>query len=168
MLFSPQIKAKLKVLCPTVVFIIIADQATKAAIKGLLRIGDTITVVPGLFNIVYIKNTGAAFGILQNTGVIGKGILIATSALALVVIAIILRGSRNKVLTLALSLIAGGALGNIIDRFRYGSVVDFLDFYVKGYHWPAFNVADSAITIGVIMAVSSMYLAKEPANDGPV
>lgn len=141
--------------------VLLLDQLTKYAVKASLAPYEIIEVVPGFFNLVHYMNTGAAFGILNRSGSAGKFLLIGISIAALVVIATIVRRSRERLYTLALSLIAGGAAGNLVDRVRQGSVVDFLEFYIGSYRWPAFNVADTAISVGVGLALLSLFVSRK-------
>lgn len=129
-----------------------ADQATKLAVVRGLAPYEEVELIPGLFNLVHYKNQGAAFGILSQGGGLGKLFLIGVSVAALALIAVLLRQSSDRLYAFALSLIAGGAIGNLVDRLRFGSVVDFLDLHIHSWHWPAFNVADSAISVGVALA----------------
>lgn len=152
-----EIKTKLKILFITVFSVIILDQATKAVIIRRLYLNEAIEVIPGFFSIVYFRNPGAAFGIFNRGGILSLVFLIGASIAALVIIAVLLRQARDSFTSFTLSLIAGGAVGNLIDRVRFGTVVDFLYFYIRDYHWPAFNVADSAITAGVMLAIYSFY-----------
>ncbi len=152
-----KIKNKVKIPAVTAVFIIALDQLTKAAITDNFLLNQVMEVIPGFFNIVYYKNPGAAFSVLNAGGFLRTLFLISVSAVALVIIGILIRRAKDLLMSFALFMIAGGAVGNLIDRVRFGYVVDFLDFYVAGYHWPAFNVADSAITAGVFLAVFSFY-----------
>ncbi|MBI5328622.1 MAG: signal peptidase II [Deltaproteobacteria bacterium] len=142
--------------------IVILDQLTKAIITSYLSLHQSIEVISGFFNIIYIRNPGAAFG-LFSSGSESLRILFLTgvSIAALIAIFLVYRSIKNNAAySIALSLIAGGAVGNLIDRIRFGEVIDFLDVYIGRYHWPAFNVADSAITIGVFIAVFSLYGSK--------
>ncbi len=152
-----EIKKKLEILAATAVSLVILDQITKALVTARLRLNEVIEVIPGLFNIVLYKNPGAAFSVFNTGGFLRTFFLIAVSIAALVIIAVLIRQSKDLLMSFALSMVAGGAAGNLIDRIRYGSVIDFLDFYAGEYHWPAFNVADSAITAGVILAIFSYY-----------
>ncbi len=133
--------------------VIVMDQVTKYGVTHTLAYGESIPLVP-FFNLVLAYNTGAAFSFLASAG--GWQRLFFT-AIALVASAVIIhllyKHHRQTLFSFALCLILGGALGNLIDRIVLGYVVDFLDFYVAGYHWPAFNVADSAITAGAILLV---------------
>jgi len=143
------------------VAVILLDQATKAVIIRTLRLGQGIAVVPGFFDIVYVLNPGAAFGFLAG---LSDGIrnplfiLISVAAVILIVVYYTRYLRSHRLVSAALGLILGGAVGNLIDRLRYGMVVDFLDVHVFQYHWPAFNVADSAISIGVSLMILDMLL----------
>lgn len=152
-----EIKGKIRILLVTAALVVAVDQVTKAAIMMRLLENQLIEVIPGFFNIVFFMNPGAAFGILTDGGVLKTLTLVAISAAALVVVILLIRQARDRLFIFALSLIAGGAVGNLIDRIRFGEVVDFLDFQLWGYHWPAFNAADSAITVGVVLALYSYY-----------
>ena len=144
--------------------VLVLDQITKLAVTAALAPYEIVKAVPGFFNIVHYLNPGAAFGILNKSGFSGKLILIGISIGALVLIASMVRGSKDRLYTFALSLIAGGAAGNLVDRIRQGSVIDFLDFHIGGHHWPAFNVADSAITVGVGLAILSFFTSHKNEN----
>ena len=141
------------VLGVVVLTIIVVDQVTKAYIDGSMYLHESISIIPGYFNLTYIRNPGAAFGIMGTTS---SGFRLVffflTSILAMgLLITIFLRlDSRDWWGQLTIASIFGGAIGNFIDRLQYGEVIDFLDFYINGYHWPAFNVADSAISVGVV------------------
>ena len=105
----------------------------------------------GFFNLVLVFNKGAAFSFLAGAPGWQTPLFVAVAVVAIVVVSVLLvRSPGDSVMRAGLALILGGALGNLIDRLRYGQVVDFLDFHLSGWHWPAFNVADSAITIGVL------------------
>ena len=128
--------------------VIVLDQLSKQWVSQSLVFGEAIAVMPS-FNLVLAHNAGAAFSFLAGAGGWQRGFFSVIAAVAAVVIVHLLRKHHGeKLFSLALALILGGALGNLIDRILLGHVVDFLDFYVQGYHWPAFNVADMAITGG--------------------
>ena len=146
----------------TVLSVIVADLVTKAAIERGLALGASIEVIPGFFNLVSWRNTGAAFGMLGGGGPLVTYLLMAVNVVALGVIAYLIHHSKKTSMDLALSLVAGGAVGNLIDRVRYGEVVDFLDFHIGSLHWPAFNVADSAITTGVVLLI--VLIITEPRS----
>ncbi|MHB1590198.1 MAG: signal peptidase II [Sulfuricella sp.] len=128
--------------------VIVLDQLTKQWVSQSLGFGEVMPVM-SFFNLVLAHNAGAAFSFLAGAGGWQRGVFIGIAAVAAAVIVHLLRKHHGeKFFSLALALILGGALGNLIDRILLGHVVDFLDFYVQGYHWPAFNVADMAITGG--------------------
>ncbi len=133
-----------------------ADQLTKWLIRQSFEVYHVHPVIPDLFNLVYYTNNGAAFSMLAGQPALWRQIFfISTTLIALVIIAYAHRSysRQNGWYTVALALIAGGATGNLIDRLNLGFVVDFLDVYYGDYHWPAFNVADSAITVGVALFI---------------
>ncbi len=128
--------------------IFIADQFTKTLILGYYKLGDS-THVLSFFNIVRAHNTGAAFSFLQNAGGWQRWLFTGIGVVATIFIIWMLRShSGQKLFAFALACILGGAVGNVVDRLMHGYVVDFLDFHWAGWHFPAFNVADSGITIG--------------------
>jgi len=141
--------------------VLLLDQITKHVIHTHVRLNDSIVVVPGFFNITHIRNKGAAFGMLSSLPEFWRSAFFITVTLVAVVAIIALIMKTNEgLLVYAFSLIAGGALGNVIDRIRYGEVVDFIQWYIKSYYWPSFNVADSAITIGVALLAFEMLFGK--------
>ena len=134
--------------------VILLDQVTKAWIMTTMRLHEGFPVVDGFFNIVYLRNPGAAFGFLAGASPAFRSVFfIAVTAAAILIILQYLRKARVEELSLvvALALIIAGAVGNLIDRVRFGEVVDFLDVCLGVHHWPAFNVADSAITTGALL-----------------
>lgn len=138
-----------------------ADQATKLWILVNYDLYESTVVVPGLFSLTFLRNTGAAFGMFAGHPAWWRQTFFITVAcVALVVILFMERrlGRQNRLYTISLACIAGGAVGNLIDRIRYGSVVDFLDVYIGSHHWPAFNVADSAISVGVGLFLITQFL----------
>lgn len=149
---------KYKTLLLVSLTVVVLDQLTKALITHYLYLHQSIEVINGFFNITYIRNPGAAFSLFRDSNeIFRKLFLIGVSIVALIVVFLVYRKIENNLpYRIALSLIAGGAVGNLTDRIRFGEVIDFLDVYVGRYHWPAFNVADSAITIGVFLAVFSL------------
>ena len=139
------------------------DQASKLIVDRVMPLHSSIPVVQDLFNLTYIRNTGAAFGIFAGSAAIFRlPFLILFSLLAVGFILLMLKRlhEREKWLITALSFILGGAIGNLIDRLLYGEVIDFLDFYWSRFHWPAFNFADSFITVGVILTLYRLVRAK--------
>jgi signal peptidase II len=137
-----------------VVAIIVLDQLTKYLIVTRLSSFDSIEIFPFL-HIVNVRNTGAAFGSFRN---LGSNFFIIVSVIAIIFVVTLL--IKRAYSTLALSLVLGGAIGNLIDRIFYGKVVDFADFSVGTFHWPAFNVADSALTVGIFIIVLTSFLKK--------
>ena len=132
--------------------VIIIDQLTKLWIMTNFALHEQQNVIPGLFDLVYVTNTGAAFGFLAGSKNLLRQVFFVGVAIVALVVIVYAYGHlkrQGKIFVYALGLIGGGAIGNLIDRLRFGSVVDFLDFYLGSYHWPAFNAADSAITVGV-------------------
>lgn len=148
-----------------VLLVVVIDQLTKIWIVNNFSLYASKAIIPGLFNLVYVTNTGAAFSMFAdvNSPVRHYGFLgIGFAAVVLLTVVYFKLRDDHKLYPLALGLIAGGALGNVIDRVRSGAVIDFLDFYFGKYHWPAFNVADSAICIGVgIFLVINFIEAKK-------
>ena len=131
--------------------VIVLDQISKYLISHAFGYGDTRTVT-GFFDLVCAHNTGAAFSLFNNQPGWQREFFIAVSGIAsLIILALLRRGYGSPLTRYALSLILGGALGNLIDRLNYGYVVDFLSFHIGAYAWPAFNIADSAITIGALL-----------------
>ena len=131
------------------VLILSLDQASQQLVLEQISQTRSVEIIPGLFKLSLVTNTGAAWGILR-----GQGLWLTLLAIAAIFVLIIVRRRFTYVGWLprvALGLLLGGIAGNLTDRLKYGFVVDFLDFYIDGWHWPAFNVADSAICIGVIL-----------------
>ena len=132
--------------------VVILDILTKSAVVNLLPLHQVRSVIPGFFNLVHIRNRGMAFGIFNTAAGSWKDpILVLFPLLAVAgILWILFRYPKvTPGMAVALGAILGGALGNLLDRLRFREVVDFLEFYWRGFHWPAFNVADSAITVGV-------------------
>jgi len=142
--------------------ILLLDQVTKYIIEKHVRLFEVITVIPGFFNITQVRNKGAAFSLFAGAPEEFRSLFFTTvTIVAIVVIVLLIRKTHGRLLLVALSLIAGGAVGNLIDRVRYGEVVDFIQWYVKSYYWPSFNVADSAITVGVCLLAVDMLFHKQ-------
>ena len=152
------------------VAVVLLDRLTKLAVARDLTLHDSIQVIPGFFRITHVENTGAAFGLFADSPSEWKiAILVLFSVIALVIVSALLwRNSHVMTMTgIGLSLILGGALGNLWDRLMHGRVVDFLLFYIGQYQWPAFNAADSAIVIGAGLLVFEILFAKNPAPQNP-
>jgi signal peptidase II len=152
-------KTKYIILTFVSIVVLLLDQATKIFIDRTMEIHSSITVVENFFNITYIRNKGAAFGFLAETS-FRLPFFIFISIFAVVVIIVIFRKLRpeQKLTAVALSLIFAGALGNLIDRIRLGEVIDFIYVHWYDHYWPAFNVADSAICVGVFLLALDMLL----------
>ncbi len=163
---SPEVKNKVLIFIATVFIVTAIDQLSKAAVMRYMHEGGAVGVVSGLFSIVHVKNPGAAFGILARGGALRTVFLAAVSLAALAVTLALIRQARDLLTAFSLSLVAGGAIGNLIDRLRFGAVVDFLDFHAGAYHWPAFNVADSAITAGAVLAFVCYYILPHARKKG--
>lgn len=139
-----------------IVLTVAVDQVSKYWVFETFFLFESRTIIPGFFNLTYLTNNGAAFSILAGQPALWRQVFfIGTALVALVMIWLFQRsyGRTSKLYTVALALVAGGAIGNLIDRIRFGFVIDFLDFYIGAYHWPTFNVADSAIFIGVSLFI---------------
>src|SRR5271167_1723921 len=143
--------------------VLLLDRLAKWAVASNIPLRDSVTVIPGFFHLTHVQNTGAAFGLFaESTAQWKVGALVSFSVIALIIVSALLWKNSHALstTTIGLSLILGGATGNLWDRMTAGRVVDFLDFYVGTYHWPAFNVADSAIVIGAVLLVSEIVFAK--------
>ena len=139
--------------------VIALDQITKAAITSRFLMHESYGVIDGFFNLVYVMNPGAAFGFLAGASATFRYIFfigITTVAILAIIYYLVKSQHGSTVTVVSLTLIFGGAVGNLIDRIRFGAVVDFLDIYINTCHWPAFNVADSAITVGAILMIWEM------------
>jgi signal peptidase II len=144
--------------------LVAADQTTKALVQRSMTLHDSIPIIPSV-NLTYTRNPGAAFSLLADADPTFRGwFFLVVSAVALTLVTLFLRRvERGDWWTLsALSLILGGAIGNLIDRVRLGEVVDFIDLYVGRYHWPVFNLADSGITIGMLILLGHALLERRP------
>lgn len=149
----------------TLLLVVGLDQISKMYVSSVMSLHASHPVIDGFFNITYIRNPGAAFGFLANAAPMFRSLfLIIVSAAAIVMIMYFLAKNKSAamLLTFSLSLILSGAVGNLLDRIRFGSVVDFLDFYIASYHWPAFNVADSAISVGAVLLIVEMLKREKP------
>lgn len=145
--------------------IVVLDQLTKLLVLAKMPLYHSITVVPGFFNLTHIRNPGGAFGFMAGGSHELRNVLfVGVSAIAMGLIIYFYRSTpkTHPYLASALAMIFGGAVGNLIDRLRFQEVVDFLDFYVGAYHWPAFNVADSAISVGITIFIAHVVLGKMP------
>ena len=146
----------------TAAVVIILDQASKFLISGYISYYESIPVIDGFLNLVHVGNRGMAFGLMNRPDAgFSFYFLIATTIIAILLILIWFTKTKNedRRLLFGLSLILGGAVGNLIDRIRLKEVIDFLDVYIGSHHWPAFNVADSAITIGTFLIAIILFFS---------
>ena len=150
-------------------FIILLDRLTKNWVTDHIQLGNAITVIPRVFRISHVLNEGAAFSLFADSlsPERVRWMLVAFSAIAAVVVLVILAtmGRKLTLTTLALALILGGAIGNLYDRVRFASVVDFLEVHIVAYHWPDFNLADSAIVVGGILLMLDAFRSTKSASD---
>jgi signal peptidase II len=150
-----------------VTLILILDRATKLAITSRFDLGQPVSVIDGAFNITYVQNTGVAFGILSAFSSPVKSLflcLVAATAAVAVIVFSMRNSPRNRLMQGALGLILAGALGNLYDRMNYGYVIDFLEFHARDFYWPSFNVADTAISIGVVLLAWEMFRNEAPGR----
>jgi signal peptidase II len=150
--------------------VVVLDQLTKAVVLSYLAPGMHVDVIHGLLTLTLVMNPGLAFGLLGGVPagwrwMVALLSLVALAVLARVALRVLPGGSRLD--QLAVGLIFGGAVGNLIDRMRFGAVVDFVDVHLHGYHWPAFNVADSAITVGVLLLGVRLLGGREARPPSP-
>jgi len=146
--------------------VLLLDQISKLLVMARFAMHEVLPVIPGFFNLTFVTNTGAAFGLLAGEQTLVRQLFFVAVALAaLLFLYYSHRHFRDQgaLFAHAIGLIAGGAVGNLVDRLRLGAVVDFLDFYIGAYHWPAFNVADTAICVGVGLFLLASLRA--PAQD---
>jgi signal peptidase II len=153
--------------------VILLDQLTKSWIIATLRLHEGFAVVDGFFNIIHVRNPGAAFGFLAGASPAFRSVFFVVVTLAAILL--ILRYLRHYLrqtgieklsVVFSLALILAGAVGNLIDRLRFGEVVDFLDVYIGTTHWPAFNVADASISTGAAILVIALFVRKEEKRNG--
>jgi len=152
--------------------VLLLDQWTKGVVMRTFQVHESREVISGLFDLTYVQNSGAAFGLFASVDSSAKAIILNSVAVLvfLIVSGYALRTSHKSVrLQLGFALILGGAVGNLMDRVRFQYVVDFLDFHVSGHHWPAFNVADAAICVGVGLLFLDMLKNEEdvPTESSP-
>jgi len=147
------------------IVVVVLDQITKQLVLATLPRYQAVAIIPGFFNLTHIRNPGGAFGFMAaGSQDVRNLIFIGASTVAIGLIVYFYRNTPKTYpyLASALAMIFGGAVGNLIDRLRFGEVVDFLDVYLGTYHWPAFNVADSAITIGITIFIAHVVTGKMP------
>jgi signal peptidase II len=144
-----------------VAVIVALDQYTKHLVVSAWQLGDTTPIVPGFFSLTYLRNRGGAFGLfagLPETWRVAFFVVFALATVAALIWMLRTTPREDRTQRLALTWVIGGALGNLYDRILYGEVVDFLDVYVGDWHWPAFNVADSFITCGVVLLLVGSFM----------
>ncbi|HXX75558.1 MAG TPA: signal peptidase II [Nitrospiraceae bacterium] len=147
--------------------VIVVDQLTKLSIMQNMRLHESIPIIPNLFSLTYIRNPGAAFGLLAGSSNAFRTLFFGVTslfALALLGTILVRLPARDWTGQLSIAGILGGAIGNLVDRLQYGEVIDFLDVYIDAYHWPAFNVADSAISVGVVFLIVHFAFEKKEAR----
>jgi signal peptidase II len=148
--------------------VVVLDRGGKWIVEKRIALHDSVDVIPGFFHLTHIENRGAAFGLFAESPAEWKiTVLVMSSLVALVVVSALLWKNSHAMSStgVGLALILGGAVGNLWDRLLSGHVVDFFDFYFGSYHWPAFNVADSAIVIGALLLVAEILFSKSPGEE---
>jgi signal peptidase II len=147
--------------------VLVLDQASKLAIDSSMRLYESIPLLP-FFNLTYVHNTGAAFSLLSEAGGWQRWLFAGLAIVMSGVISVWIwrLKAHETLMAIALSMVLGGAIGNLIDRIAYGYVIDFLDAYYQAWHWPAFNIADSAICIGVAIMVLDGVGGERRVGDG--
>jgi signal peptidase II len=149
--------------------ILVLDQVTKYLVDKHIRPYELVAVIPGFFNLTNVRNRGAAFSILSGLPDGWRdAFFISVTLIAVLAILAFIRHTKEPLLVIAFSLITGGAVGNVIDRVRLGEVIDFIQWYVKSWYWPSFNVADSAITVGVVLLAFDMLFRKDGKTEKPI
>jgi len=152
--------------------VVLIDQATKVWVDKTMKLYQSTPIVPGLLDLHYLRNTGAAFGFLSGSHSgfrIPFFILVSSVAIGIILFLFYKLEDSEVMMPLALSLVLGGAIGNLIDRIRLGEVIDFILFHYKAFQWPAFNVADIGITVGVTLLVFRILVLekRQPAKSAP-
>jgi signal peptidase II len=167
---TPVKEAYLQLILPAA-SVVVLDQITKLWVSSTIALGEKIPVIPGFFNLVHVRNRGMAFGMMNRPGSDwGSYVLIAASCVAVALLLFWFGKAKHEGyrIVIGLSLILGGALGNLIDRLRLGEVIDFLDFCLSplNWHWPAFNLADSAVTVGTLWLAVYMIFFQPRTGKG--
>jgi signal peptidase II len=148
--------------------VVVVDQLTKWAVLGYFANRQPREEITGFFNLVLVYNRGAAFSLFAQAEGWQTPLLVAFALTAAAIVStLMVRNPQKNLLCFGLALILGGAIGNLIDRLRFGQVVDFLDFHALGWHWPAFNVADSGITIGAVVLILEGFVRHERRAGAP-
>jgi len=156
--------------------VVFLDQITKVWVDKTMRVYDTQTIIPGILDLYYIRNTGAAFGFLSGSHEgfrVPFFILVSVVAVGIILFLFYRLEDSEVMMPMALSLVLGGAIGNLADRIRLGEVIDFILVHYKAFRWPAFNVADIAITVGVFLLILRIFIFERassrdnPSNPSP-
>lgn len=156
-----------RLLLGTAAALLVLDQVSKLLVMAWIPEHRPVPVIPGVFDLVNIRNRGAAFGFLNRSDIEWQfWLFLGATLVAIWAIVALARNTRRPLLLAGLGLILGGALGNLVDRLRFRAVVDFLDFYWRGWHWPAFNVADMGICLGAVCACLALWRPERDAG-GP-
>ena len=160
-------KPRYSILTAVTLAVLVLDQATKVYIDRTMQLYQSIPVINGLFSITYMRNKGAAFSFLSSFDY-RRPFFILVSLVAVIAILVAYRKLRDdqRFASFSLALILSGAVGNMIDRIRLGEVIDFLDVFWQTHHWPAFNVADSAICVGVFLLAIDMFIEERRQKNG--
>jgi signal peptidase II len=164
------LKKKYLILLSTVTAVVLLDIITKAYIDSNMSLHESVVVIGGFLNITYVRNPGAAFSFLATASPGFRSVFFLTvTILAIVLVLYYIAKSKTEepLMIFALSLILSGALGNFIDRVRIGEVIDFIDVHLGAYHWPAFNVADSAITVGAFIMLFALFKRPKENDQSP-
>lgn len=151
--------------------IILLDQATKLRVRHFMEIGDSIPVIGNFFRLTYVTNEGGAFSLSLGDGLLNRVFFTAVPLLALFLIIYLIYKSGSKLAIIAYLLVVGGAVGNLIDRITYGYVIDFFDFDFFDFiihRWPVFNIADSAITIAIVLLFIDLFFSKNPPKNSAI
>jgi signal peptidase II len=151
----------------TALAVVIIDQISKIAVAGSIMYYESVPVIDGFLNLVHVRNRGMAFGLMNRPDVqLSFYFLVAATVVAIILLILWFRSLKgeSRGLVFGLSLVLGGAIGNLIDRLRLKEVVDFIDFFIGNYHWPAFNVADSAVTVGVFWILINVVFFTSPVS----
>jgi signal peptidase II len=159
---SSNIRKPLQFIIPVAILVFL-DQVTKYAIARSLPVNTGLTVVSGFFDVVYVRNTGGAFSLFGGPGhpwTVYALAAVSVGVVAAIAYAFVKTAKKDNWTRIAYICVAGGAVGNLIDRIRFGEVTDFLDFHAGNLHWPAFNVADIAISTGAVMLLISLIRKK--------
>jgi signal peptidase II len=150
--------------------VVLLDQITKVWVDRTIRLYDSQTIIPGILDLHYIRNSGAAFGFLSGSQAgfrIPFFILVSVVAIGIILFLFYKLEDSEVMMPVALSLVLGGAIGNLVDRIRLGEVIDFILVHYKTFRWPAFNVADIAITVGVFLLVLRIFFFERGSEDPP-